>query len=109
LRGGYSTPHTLANRDRCRVGMICLSDGPLSSYGEGRKYIDLFVAALRNYGMLCIGIYRLKDGSGAGDGCYKRYVITNPPFNFTLLATDQIYVILQLDTRIELRSKKRKK
>merc|ERR1719309_630242 len=107
LRGGYSTPHTLANRDRCRVGMICLSEGPLSSYGEGRKYIDLFVAALRNYGMLCIGIYRLKDGSGAVDGCYKRYVITNPPFNFTLLPTDQIYVILQLDTRIELRSKKR--
>merc|ERR1719347_1697820 len=60
LRGGYSTPETLANRDRCRVGMICLSDGPLSSYGEGRKYIDLFVAALRNYGMLCIGLYRDK-------------------------------------------------
>ena len=35
-------------------------------------------------------IDRLKDGSGAGDGCYKRYVITNPPFNFTLLATDQV-------------------
>jgi potassium large conductance calcium-activated channel subfamily M alpha protein 1 len=109
LRGGYSTPQTLANRDRCRVGMICLVDGPLSLYGEGRKYIDLFVAALRNYGMLCIGIYRLKDGSGVSDGCYKRYVITNPPYNFTLLPTDQIYVILQLDTRIELRSKKRKK
>ena len=26
--------------------------------GEGRKYIDLFVASLRNYGMLCIGLYR---------------------------------------------------
>ena len=58
LRGGYSTPETLANRDRCRVGEISLSDGPLSVFGEGRKYQDLFVAALRNYGMLCIGLYR---------------------------------------------------
>ena len=58
LRGGYSTPETLANRDRCRVGQISLSDGPLAVFGEGRKYQDLFVAALRNYGMLCIGLYR---------------------------------------------------
>ena len=43
---------------RCRVGQISLYDGPLASYGENGKYIDLFVAALRNYGMLCIGLYR---------------------------------------------------
>jgi len=97
LRGGYSTPETLANRDRCRVGMISLLDGPLSIYGEGRKYIDLFVAALRNYGMLSIGLYRLKDGSSSDEGCYKRYVITNPPANFTLLSTDQVYVILPFE------------
>merc|ERR1719209_2820292 len=38
LRGGYSTPETLANRDRCRVGQISLSDGPLATFGQGRKY-----------------------------------------------------------------------
>ena len=48
----------LVIRDRCRVGQISLSDGPLAVFGEGRKYQDLFVAALRNYGMLCIGLYR---------------------------------------------------
>ena len=58
LRGGYSTPETLCHRDRCRVGQISLFDGPLASYGQGGKYIELFVAALRNYGMLCIGLYR---------------------------------------------------
>ena len=47
-------------RDRCRVGQISLSDGPLAVFGEGRKYQDLFVAALRNYGMLCIGLYRFR-------------------------------------------------
>jgi potassium large conductance calcium-activated channel subfamily M alpha protein 1 len=55
LRGGYSTPETLSNRDRCRVGQISLFEGPLASFAEGGKYIDLFVSALRNYGMLCIG------------------------------------------------------
>ena len=58
LRGGYSTPETLCHRDRCRVGQISLYDGPLASFGECGRYIDLFVAALRNYGMLCIGLYR---------------------------------------------------
>ena len=60
LRGGYSTPETLCHRDRCRVGQISLFDGPLQSFGESGKYIDLFVAALRNYGMLCIGLYRFE-------------------------------------------------
>ena len=55
---GCSTPETLSERDRCRVGQISLYDGPLAQYGEGGKYGDLFVAALRNYGMLCIGLYR---------------------------------------------------
>ena len=61
LRGGYSTPETLSHRDRCRVGQISLYDGPLASFGECGRYIDLFVAALRNYGMLCIGLYRCKS------------------------------------------------
>merc|ERR1719479_21282 len=86
LRGGYSSPDTLANRDRCRVGEISLSDGPLSIFGEGRKYQDLFVAALRNYGMLCIGLYRMRDKIvTSATECAKRYVITNPPFDFGLL------------------------
>ena len=27
-------------------------------YGNGGKYCELFLAALRQYGMLCVGIYR---------------------------------------------------
>merc|ERR1711981_1147930 len=93
LRGGYSTPETLCHRDRCRVGQISLYDGPLASYGENGKYIDLFVAALRNYGMLCIGLYRFRDTSSSFDASSKRYVITNPPDDFGLLTTDQVYVL----------------
>merc|ERR1719211_603693 len=98
LRGGYSTPETLCHRDRCRVGQISLYDGPLASYGDNGKYIDLFVAALRNYGMLCIGLYRLRDKIvTSATECAKRYVITNPPFDFGLLPTDQVYVLLPFE------------
>merc|ERR1719239_689601 len=96
LRGGYSTPETLSNRDRCRVGQISLFEGPLASFGEGGKYIDLFVAALRNYGMLCIGLYRIlfRDTANAFDASSKRYVITNPPTDFNLLPSDQVFVFI---------------
>merc|ERR1719402_608033 len=101
LRGGYSTPDTLSHRDRCRVGQISLSDGPLATFGEGRKYQDLFVASLRNYGMLCIGLYRLRDAAltSAVDATSKRYVITNPPFDFGLLPTDQVFVFIHWNKR----------
>ncbi|XP_046455242.1 calcium-activated potassium channel slowpoke-like isoform X14 [Daphnia pulex] len=101
LRGGYSTPETLGERDRCRVGQISLYDGPLAQYGEGGKYGDLFVAALRNYGMLCIGLYRFRDTSSSVDASSKRYVVTNPPDDFTLLPTDQVFVLMQFDPGLE--------
>ncbi|XP_066946434.1 calcium-activated potassium channel slowpoke isoform X20 [Macrobrachium rosenbergii] len=101
LRGGYSTPETLANRDRCQVGQISLYDGPLGQFGEGGKYGDLFCAALRNYGMLCIGLYRFRDTSSSCDASSKRYVITNPPDDFTLLPTDQVFILMQFDPGLE--------
>jgi potassium large conductance calcium-activated channel subfamily M alpha member 1 len=97
LRGGYSTPESLSNRDRCRVGQISLYDGPLAQFGEAGKYGDLFVAALRQYGMLCIGLYRFRDTSSSCDASSKRYVITNPPDDFSLLPTDQVKLKLQFN------------
>lgn len=90
LRGGYNKPDTLARRDRCRVEQIKL-DGPLSKYGEG-NYGKLFTDVLREYGILCIGLYRLlpmfremPDLDGA-----KRYVITNPGEDFNILKSDLV-------------------
>lgn len=67
-------------------------DGPLAQFGEAGKYGDLFVAALKSYGMLCIGLYRFRDTSSSCDASSKRYVITNPPDDFQLLPTDQVSV-----------------
>nr|XP_032512515.1 calcium-activated potassium channel slowpoke isoform X26 [Danaus plexippus plexippus] len=107
LRGGYSTTESLSNRDRCRVGQISLYDGPLAQFGEAGKYGDLFVAALRTYGMLCIGLYRFRDTSSSCDASSKRYVITNPPDDFCLLPTDQVFVLMQFDPGVEYRSNRR--
>lgn len=90
LRGGYSTQETLKNRDRCRVGQISLYDGPLAKYGGGGKYGELFVSALRQYGMLCIGIYRFLDVSCTVEASNKRYVITNPPDDIVLIPSDMV-------------------
>ncbi|KAK9884602.1 hypothetical protein WA026_007442 [Henosepilachna vigintioctopunctata] len=101
LRGGYSTPDSLSNRDRCRVGQISLYDGPLAQFGETGKYGDLFVAALKQFGMLCIGLYRFRDTSSSCDASSKRYVVTNPPDDFQLLPTDQVFVLMQFDPGLE--------
>ncbi|XP_031332622.1 calcium-activated potassium channel slowpoke isoform X1 [Photinus pyralis] len=101
LRGGYSTPDSLSNRDRCRVGQISLYDGPLAQFGEGGKYGDLFISALKQYGMLCIGLYRFRDTSNSCDASSKRYVITNPPDDFQLLPSDQVFVLMQFDPGLE--------
>ncbi|KAG5672707.1 hypothetical protein PVAND_002814 [Polypedilum vanderplanki] len=107
LRGGYSTPESLSNRDRCRVGQISFYDGPLAQFGEAGKYGDLFVAALKSYGMLCIGLYRFRDTSSSCDASSKRYVITNPPDDFSLLPTDQVFVLMQFDPGLEYKPQTR--
>ncbi|XP_051507254.1 calcium-activated potassium channel subunit alpha-1a isoform X6 [Myxocyprinus asiaticus] len=98
LRGGYSTPQTLANRDRCRVAQLALYDGPFADLGDGGCYGDLFCKALKTYNMLCFGIYRLRDAHlSTPSQCMKRYVITNPPYEFELVPTDLIFCLMQFD------------
>ena len=58
---------------------------------EGGKYGDLFGYALRNFGVLCIGLYRFRDTTSTPQKpSSKRYVITNPPDDFILLPTDKV-------------------
>ncbi|XP_019357907.1 PREDICTED: calcium-activated potassium channel subunit alpha-1 isoform X2 [Gavialis gangeticus] len=98
LRGGYSTPQTLANRDRCRVAQLALYDGPFADLGDGGCYGDLFCKALKTYNMLCFGIYRLRDAHlNTPSQCTKRYVIANPPYEFELMPTDLIFCLMQFD------------
>ena len=56
------------------------------------SYGDLFVAAIQHYGVLLIGLYRLRDATLSADEnlSAKRYVITNPPDDMILLRTDKV-------------------
>lgn len=54
----------------------------------------MFVEALRQFGMLCIGIYRVKDPTGTEPtASSRRYVITNPPGDFTLMMSDLVSIM----------------
>jgi len=59
------------------------------------------VTALRQYGMLCIGLYRFRDKATTSESSNKRYVITNPPAEFNLLPSDQVFVLMQFDPGME--------
>uniref|UniRef100_A0A4W4G738 BK channel n=1 Tax=Electrophorus electricus TaxID=8005 RepID=A0A4W4G738_ELEEL len=98
LRGGYSTPETLAKRDRCHVTQLALCEGPFAELGEGGLYGDLFCKAIKTYNMLCFGIYRLLDMPRTTETeCTKRFVITNPPYDLELIPTDMVFCLMQFD------------
>ena len=60
---------------------------------EGMKYGEMFAHLLKSFGVLCIGLYRFRDTetSVEQNPCAKRYVITNPPADFRLLASDKVH------------------
>ncbi|GMS79498.1 hypothetical protein PENTCL1PPCAC_1673 [Pristionchus entomophagus] len=105
LRGGYSTSETLANRDRCRIAQIALSDQPYEGITHHCTYGQMFSTALKHYGQLCIGLYRLHDADNVDS--MKRYVITNPPAELRIKSSDYVYVLQQFDPGLEYEPGKR--
>lgn len=45
-----------------------------------------------NQGSKSLTVFRFRDTSSSPDASSKRYVITNPPDDFTLLPTDQVNI-----------------
>ena len=80
------------------MGQVPIFDGPMAKLGESGTYAELFVACLKNFGVLCIGLYRFRDTSNGFNASSKRYVITNPPGSFKLLPTDQVSIHYQVVT-----------
>ncbi|VDM56793.1 unnamed protein product [Angiostrongylus costaricensis] len=95
LRGGYSTPETLANRDRCRIAQIALHDNPYEGIGHNSTYGQMFTTSLKKYGQLCIGLYRLHDQDNPES--VKRYVITNPPAELRIRSSDYVSIFLSYE------------
>jgi len=76
------------------------------------KYGEMFAHLLKSFGILCIGLYRFRDTATSieQNPCAKRYVITNPPAEFRLLASDKVQtrhlIVSQLE---EAQSKHRRR
>ncbi|XP_077999015.1 calcium-activated potassium channel subunit alpha-1-like [Glandiceps talaboti] len=98
MRGGYTTPQLLNNRDRCKVVQLPVYEGPLSQFSNGGQYGELYEHALTKYGILCFGIYRFRDTTATtATPSSKRYVITNPPIEFLLMPTDLIFCLMPFE------------
>lgn len=61
---------------------------------------ELFLHALQQHSMVCLGLYRLRDLHKKSQGrSTKRYVITFPPHDFELSPTDKIFVLIQYNNQ----------
>lgn len=58
-------------------------------------YGDLFVKALRQHGILCLGLYRLMNLDKKNVN-RKRCVITHPPYNFVLDSSDKVGSVMYM-------------
>jgi len=68
-----------------------MSPIPVSFFLQhGSQYGRLVKGALRGYGVLCLGLYRLIDPTSKDAQNRKRFVITSPPYNFRLLSSDRV-------------------
>ena len=66
-----------------------------SFFQEGRSFGQLFTHALKEFQMVCIGVYRLIGGASS-----RRYVITAPNADFVLMASDLIFGLAQSDFHV---------
>ncbi|XP_031572864.1 calcium-activated potassium channel slowpoke-like isoform X8 [Actinia tenebrosa] len=94
LKGGYEVSETSEIRCRCKISQISLYDGPLAEFGNGGQYGEMFLHALRDYSMICLGVYRFRDSNKlSSTPSSKRYVIAVPPYDFLLQSTDLVFVL----------------
>lgn len=98
MRGGNTSSMSQACRERCRLAQLTLTGNALGKFAvQGTPFEKLFLAALREYGILIIGIYRLlRWGEPAKEtsSSYRRFVITNPPPTLPLHPSDWIFCLV---------------
>ena len=66
---------------------------------HNNEYGQLFKGALNNCGILCLGVYRLMNDKQCQDD--KRYVVTNPPYNFQINENDKVNISLYMDVSVQ--------
>ncbi|KAK2146163.1 hypothetical protein LSH36_628g03007 [Paralvinella palmiformis] len=91
VEGCQSSEDLYKLRARCRVNLLPLNGELLVSFVNG-PYGNMVIGALRQCGILCIGLYRYIDIKQT-TAIKHRFVITNPPSDTFLYPTDQVYCL----------------
>ncbi|XP_028405047.1 calcium-activated potassium channel slowpoke-like [Dendronephthya gigantea] len=95
IRGVAETPDIALYRQRAKLVQVPIYEGPFKQFGDGRSFGQLFTHAIKEFHMVCIGVYRLIGGASS-----RRYVITSPEAEFTLNQTDLIFGLAQSDFEV---------
>nr|XP_020641778.1 potassium channel subfamily U member 1 isoform X2 [Pogona vitticeps] len=91
LSGSTTNVTAVLPRNRCKLALVTISNTPFPDEDLMLYFGDVFSRALDVYGILCLGLYRLKEESNLYE---YRYVIVRPPTNFEILATDQLFCLV---------------
>ncbi|XP_031195263.1 potassium channel subfamily U member 1 isoform X2 [Mastomys coucha] len=92
---GYT--EILAGRTRCKLGLLSLDQTILSDINPRRTFGQLFCGSLDNFGILCVGLYRMIDEEEHSQE-HKRFVITRPANECHLLPSDLVFCAIPFRT-----------
>ncbi|XP_036022810.1 potassium channel subfamily U member 1 [Onychomys torridus] len=87
----------MSGRARCKLGLLSLEKTILSDVKPRKTFGQLFCGSLDNYGILCVGLYRVMD-EGEHNLEHKRFVITRPANEFHLLPSDLVFCAIPFST-----------
>lgn len=95
LNTSYST--ILPGKMRCKLGLLSLNQTVLSDIEPRKTFGQIFCGSLNNLGILCLGLYRMIDEEERNPE-HKRFVITRPENEFSLLPSDLVFCAIPFST-----------
>ncbi|XP_012580231.1 PREDICTED: potassium channel subfamily U member 1 [Condylura cristata] len=99
-----SSTTLLSGRMRCKLGLLPLHQTILSDIQPRITFGELFCGSLDNFGILCIGLYRMMDKEEKNPEhkrevcCSGWFVITRPDNEFKLLSSDLVFCAIPFNT-----------
>ncbi|XP_048186487.1 potassium channel subfamily U member 1 [Perognathus longimembris pacificus] len=94
----------LSGRMRCKMGLLSLDQTILSDIQPRRTFGQLFCGSLDQFGILCIGLYRMIDDEENNPEhrrgvCWPgKFVITRPSIQFKLMPSDLVFCAIPFST-----------
>ncbi|XP_061449359.1 potassium channel subfamily U member 1 [Rhineura floridana] len=106
LSGSASNVMHFGPRNRCKLALLALTDSPATVEGLLLCFGDVYTRALDMFGILCFGLYRLKEEPNPNENrkvyCKlklpHRYVIARPPTSLEIFSSDQLFCLVPFNT-----------